>query len=89
LNTLKEELSAYDPALLEKPQLIVFNKNDQENSEENFLQLLSGGQLPSPSHWIKVSALTGEGCSELLTRLQQLKKELPSASQAQPIDPFF
>ena len=62
---LLEELRLYDPLLLDKPRLIIPNKMDGENAEDNLKRLRSlnfGGILP-------ISCLTEEGIADLKEQL--------------------
>lgn len=58
---INEELKLYNPALLDKPQILVANKMDLDEAKDNFDELketLSGKVIP-------ISALSGEGVKEL------------------------
>lgn len=59
--SLLEELEAYDPALLEKPRLVIANKMDEEPSAENLVAFRARhDELIQP-----ISCLTEEGLPEL------------------------
>jgi GTP-binding protein len=63
LNTLKEEIRTYNPEILKKRQIVVFNKIDLIPELKKF-------SLPLRSFY--VSALTGEGIQELKKYLKTL-----------------
>lgn len=69
---LQRELGAYDPALLEKPYLIVLNKIDQEGAQEiaeGFKQKY--GEMEEGLLY-EISALEGTGVKELKEALRTL-----------------
>ena len=67
LGTLRRELAAYDPALLERPSLVVGTKIDL-TPDADVQSLLGAGS-------IAVSAVTGEGLDALGARLEALASE--------------
>ncbi len=80
--SLNQELSLFDPALAEKPQIVAVNKMDTPEAEH---------KLPAVRRYFKkikkkvypISALTGEGLPELLAALasqlaKRSKEEKPS-----------
>jgi GTP-binding protein len=72
---IREELRAHDPALLEKPLLVVLNKLDLPGAGEAwpaFRDARARDGIPA----IAISAETGQGIDELRARLAQL---LPAA----------
>lgn len=67
---LRDELAAYNPALLERPYLIVFNKMDQEASQlhwDDFKQA-----FPEEKQVFTISAVQGAGVPELVAELKHL-----------------
>lgn len=62
---LRDELSTYNPALLERPHLIVLNKMDAEESEENVRLFLKTYKNIDRKLIFRVSALNGDGIPEL------------------------
>ncbi|UCD18078.1 MAG: GTPase ObgE, partial [Candidatus Zixiibacteriota bacterium] len=64
LATLENELARFDPALTERPSLVVLNKIDLYG--ENERKMISKKINPD---YILFSALTGEGAGELLKRI--------------------
>jgi GTP-binding protein len=76
-DVIRDELAAHDPALLEKPMLVVFNKLDLDVARTAWPDFhaarAAGGQDD-----LAVSAVTGEGIDALKARLAEL---LPSAEE--------
>lgn len=60
LQTLRDELTAYDPALLDKPSLIVWNKKDLGSSFTSI-----------PGETVALSALEGDGISLFLEEIEK------------------
>ena len=65
---LNEELRLYNPELLSKPQIVVLNKIDLLNSDDNIREFISRTNT-SP---ILVSAKTGNGLTELVDKLSRI-----------------
>ncbi|BDG17280.1 GTPase ObgE [Thermus brockianus] len=83
LATLRQEVGAYDPALLRRPALIALNKVDllpPEAVEARVAELLPEG-LPV----LPVSALTGEGLDALKEALWSLVQATPAPELPKPI----
>ena len=74
LATLRDELAAYDPTLVERPSIVVGTKTDLVDDADAAARALDPDALP-------VSAETGEGMEALAERLASLAKE---AEIAQP-----
>jgi len=72
--TLRNELEFYNPELLDRPYLIVANKIDLPDAEEN-LRLLQDqyGDLV-----YGISAVTGQGVSELVEKTYQVLQTIPA-----------
>jgi GTP-binding protein len=63
--TIAAELKAYDAALFRKPRWLVFNKIDAvEDADARVARIVRALRWKRP--WFKVSALTGQGCPELI-----------------------
>ena len=63
--TIAAELKAYDAALARKPRWLVFNKIDAvDDAEARAARAVRALRWTRP--WFKVSALTGQGCPELI-----------------------
>ncbi len=81
---IRDELEAHDPALLEKPQLTVFNKLDLPAAREAwpaFEKAMRRDRLPV----VAISADTGEGLEELRVALSALLPD--AAGLAEPPEP--
>jgi GTP-binding protein len=63
--TIAAELKAYDATLFRKPRWLVFNKIDAvEDADARVARIVRALRWKRP--WFKVSALTGQGCPELI-----------------------
>jgi GTP-binding protein len=69
-NILRAEMSLFDPALLDKPAIVVLNKIDllDKQARENLAKL--------PSEWCKISAVSGENVDLLLRKLTDIVFEV-------------
>lgn len=78
IKAINKELEAYDPAILEKPQVIAANKMDvcMEGSEE-ILEKLRKEFEPKGIEVFSISAVSGQGVKELLYHVQELLKTCP------------
>ncbi|KRN31666.1 GTPase ObgE [Weissella halotolerans] len=78
---INAELAAYDPALLERPQIIVPTKMDMPAAEETLAKfkaaLAADETTPSQLEIMPISALTREGVTALLQRTADLLDETP------------
>lgn len=75
LETIKRELRAYDPAILDRPQIIVANKMDIFEAEEN-LEIFK--EKMGDEHPIyPISTLTRKGIRELLFAIADKLAEIP------------
>ncbi|WP_422123067.1 GTPase ObgE [Planococcus sp. X10-3] len=68
--TINEELKQYNMRLTERPQLIVANKMDMPDSEENLKEFRK--KLPEDAKIFPVSALSRQGLSNLLFAIADL-----------------
>ena len=65
VRTIAAELKAYDAALARKPRWLVFNKIDAvDDANARVAKLVRALRWTRP--WFKVSALSGQGCPELV-----------------------
>lgn len=71
---LNKELQLYNPALIERPQIVVVNKIDLAESRQNFKQIK---ESLSACPIFPVSALTGEGLPELVKEVTRQLNQLP------------
>lgn len=78
IKAINKELEAYDPAILEKPQVIAANKMDvcMEGSEE-IIEKLRKEFEPRGIEVFSISAVSGQGVKELLYHVQALLKTCP------------
>lgn len=77
---INEELKKYDPALLDKPQVIAANKADLSGAYEDFgnnIERLKAEFEPKGWKVFRVSAATGDGVKELLYYVKDLLDTLP------------
>lgn len=72
LKVLKDEISAYNPQLLEKPSLLVFNKIDTEEAQVLYLEEFMEKHSFDPKRVFSLSALTSFGTSSFLEELHAL-----------------
>ena len=73
---INEELKKYSEKLSKRKQIIVANKADSMQ-DENLYNDLEKLAKENNIEIFKISAVTGEGISELLKRVSQVLKELP------------
>lgn len=75
---INKELEAYDPSILEKPQVIAANKMDvcMEGSDEVIATLRKEFE-PKGIQVFAISAVSGQGIKELLYHVQELLKTCP------------
>jgi GTP-binding protein len=64
-HTLRNEMAAYDPGLVDKPQLVLINKMDLYGPEHRDVGLLQRAVSKEGLDSLPISALTGEGLAEL------------------------
>lgn len=78
IKAINKELEAYDPAILDKPQVIAANKMDvcMEGSEE-IIEKLRKEFEPKGMEVFSISAVSGQGVKELLYHVQELLKTCP------------
>ncbi|MEW5766570.1 MAG: GTPase ObgE [bacterium] len=72
--SLNKELQLYNPTLVEKPQIIAVNKMDLAESQQNFDQIK---ESLSTYSIFPISALTGQGLSELVKEVDGQLSQLP------------
>ena len=75
-NTINEELKQYSEKLAKRKQIIVANKIDSMQDENNYKELEKMAKEKNIEIY-KISAVTGEGVKELLARVTEVLKELP------------
>ena len=83
-DVIREELRAHDPALLEKPMLVAFNKLDLPAAPEAW-PAFKRARKKEAVDAIAISAATGEGLPEFRARIAEI---LPDAAElAEPPEP--
>ena len=81
---IREELRAHDPALLEKPTLVAFNKVDLHAAAEAWPAFRRAWKAEDADA-VAISAAHGEGLADLRARIADI---LPDASElAEPPEP--
>ena len=76
-DVIRDELRAHDPALLEKPIVVVFNKLDRPTAVEAWPPFLAARRA-AREEAVAISAADGTGLAELRSRIAAL---LPSADE--------
>jgi GTP-binding protein len=64
-HALRHEMEAYNPALVEKPQMVLINKVDLYGPDRRDLRTLQMALEEVGIKSLPISALTGEGLEEL------------------------
>jgi GTP-binding protein len=82
--TINEELRQYNLRLTERPQIIVANKMDMPDAEENLKEFKS--QLTDDYSIFPISALTRTGLDELLFAVMDLLEKTPEFSLSEEVD---
>jgi GTPase len=80
---INQELILFNPALADRPQLVVLNKLDLPDAQEQWPAVeaaMSAKELPV----LSISAATGEGVQQLLYRVQEMLDALPTPTIAEP-----
>lgn len=79
---INNELAEYDPALLERPQIIVPTKMDMPDAEETLAtfkeKLAADPNVPDDVEIMPISSLTRQGLEPLMQRTADLLDETPS-----------
>ena len=74
--TINEELRKFDENLLKKPQIIIANKMDTENSKEN----LEKFKTKVSKEIFEISALKNEGLDKVIYKLADILDTIPKTS---------
>ena len=72
--TIRNELNEFDPNLLKRPEIIIANKIDGENAQENLKKFK---EKVKDVEVYEVSAILGEGLDKVIERLADLLDEIP------------
>lgn len=73
---INQELEAYNPELMKRPQIIAANKTDIPGSEEN-VERLKEAYEKEGFEVFPISAATNKGLDELLTKVAEILKNYP------------
>lgn len=73
---INQELEAYNPELMKRPQVIAANKTDIPDSEEN-VERLKEAYEKEGFEVFPISAATNKGLDELLTKVAEILKNYP------------
>lgn len=73
---INQELEAYNPELMKRPQVIAANKTDIPGSEEN-VERLKEAYEEEGFEVFPISAATNKGLDELLTKVAEILKNYP------------
>lgn len=82
--TINEELKQYNLRLTERPQVIVANKMDMPDSEENLEKFRE--KLPEDAQIFPISALSRQGLSNLLFAVTDLLEVTPEFPMIEEVD---
>lgn len=76
VHKINQELEAYNPELMKRPQVIAANKTDIPGSEEN-VERLKEAYEKEGFEVFPISAATNKGLDELLTKVAEILKNYP------------
>lgn len=79
--TIRRELTAFSPELAGRPEIVVGTKQDLTDAEERLFELRT--RLAVPVHGI--SAVTGEGVSDLMAEVARVLRETPIPEAERPL----
>jgi GTPase len=82
--SINEELSLYNPRLAELPQIVVANKIDLPSAVEGLKKLQKHLSEDTDYPIIPISALTGEGISQLIYSAYELLQNNPIYEEEEP-----
>ena len=86
---INAELAAFNPALLERPQIIVANKIDLA-PDENFLHELKNYAREKNWSCFEISAATNQGIDELMRGVAEILENAPEIADFEPdYETFF
>lgn len=74
---INTELALYDEGLIERPQIVVFNKIDVEGAEERY-QIVKEALAKDGVEVMAISAITQHNIRPLIQRVAQIMAELPA-----------
>ncbi len=73
---IRNELSSYSPALLDKPEIVAANKMDMPDAQEN-AERLRQYLAPKGIEVFEIIAAIGEGTKDLVVRANEMLADLP------------
>lgn len=82
---INQELVLFNPALAERPQIVVLNKLDLPHARAQWPAVQSAMEARGLPH-MAISAATGEHVQELLARVQAMLDELPPVEETAPAE---
>ncbi len=77
---VREELEAFDPRLVEKPEIVAINKLDLPEARDRF-EALRDQLSRRGATVVGISAATGEGVSQLLSEVRRILESMPAEQQ--------
>ena len=84
---INSELELFNPALADKPQIVVFNKMDLPEAQSRWPEVRDGLLAQGVQEPLAISAITGENVQTLLRKVVAALEELPKLPPAalQPV----
>ena len=78
---INNELKQYDPILSSRTQIVVFNKSDMvfDEGRKKLIELKNKIKSQGYEYIYEISALTGEGISELLGKVKEIVQNTPNS----------
>lgn len=86
LAQINTELALFDPALGDKPQIVVLNKMDLPEVQEKWDALKKQLKAKGYQNLYSISAITKQGLQPVLYRAAELLEELPAYEYRIPLD---
>ena len=83
---INSELALFDPALGDKPQIVVLNKMDMPEAELKWESVKERLQEKGYQDIFSISAITNQGIKPVLYRAAELLKEVPAYEYRMPIE---
>ncbi len=82
---INQELALFNPALVDRPQIVVLNKMDLPHAREKWPAVQAEMARRDLPH-LAISAVTGEQVQELIYRVQAMLDELPPVEAETPVE---
>jgi GTP-binding protein len=83
---INTELALFDPALGDKPQIIVLNKMDMPEVKEKWPLIEKQLKEKGYQDIFAISAIQNQGIKPILSRAAELLKEMPEYEYSSPVD---